>query len=68
MLRFILDAGAASLKTPPMAAAKEAGLSHGGIYIGNNQFIHAENPSTGVRISDLNSNYYSSRWYGAVRL
>jgi cell wall-associated NlpC family hydrolase len=44
------------------------GLSHGGIYIGNNQFIHAENPSTGVRISDLNSNYYSSRWYGAVRL
>jgi cell wall-associated NlpC family hydrolase len=46
----------------------QAGLSHGGIYIGNNQFIHAENPSTGVRISDLNSNYYSSRWYGAVRL
>jgi cell wall-associated NlpC family hydrolase len=45
-----------------------AGLSHGGIYIGNNQFIHAENPSTGVRISDLNSQYYSSRWYAAVRL
>lgn len=44
------------------------GLSHAGIYIGNNQFIHAENPSTGVRISDLNSQYYSSRWYGAVRL
>jgi N-acetylmuramoyl-L-alanine amidase len=44
------------------------GLSHGGIYIGNNQFIHAENPSTGVKISDLNSQYYSSRWYGAVRL
>jgi len=46
----------------------EAGLSHVGIYIGNNQFIHAENESTGVRISDLNSSYYSSRWYGAVRL
>jgi cell wall-associated NlpC family hydrolase len=45
-----------------------AGLSHVGIYIGNNQFIHAENESTGVRISDLNSSYYSSRWYGAVRL
>lgn len=44
------------------------GLSHVGMYIGNNQFIHAENPSTGVRISDLNSTYYSSRWYGAVRL
>jgi cell wall-associated NlpC family hydrolase len=46
----------------------EAGLSHVGIYIGNDQFIHAENESTGVRISDLNSSYYASRWYGAVRL
>ncbi|MGB3306975.1 MAG: SH3 domain-containing protein [Thermomicrobiales bacterium] len=44
------------------------GLSHVGIYIGGGQFIHAENENTGVRISDLNSQYYSSRWYGAVRL
>jgi cell wall-associated NlpC family hydrolase len=43
------------------------GLSHTGIYIGGGQFIHAENESTGVRISDLDSDYYSSRWYGAVR-
>jgi cell wall-associated NlpC family hydrolase len=43
------------------------GLSHTGIYIGGGQFIHAENESTGVRISDLDSEYYSSRWYGAVR-
>jgi cell wall-associated NlpC family hydrolase len=43
------------------------GLSHTGIYIGDGQFIHAENESTGVRISDLSSDYYSSRWYGAVR-
>ncbi|MGH2618706.1 MAG: NlpC/P60 family protein, partial [Thermomicrobiales bacterium] len=44
------------------------GLSHNGIYIGNGQFVHAENESTGVKVSDLNSDYYSSRWYGAVRL
>ena len=44
------------------------GLSHVGIYIGNGQFIHAENETTGVKISDLNSSYYSSRWYGARRL
>jgi uncharacterized protein YraI len=44
------------------------GLSHVGIYIGNDQFIHAENESTGVVISSLSSSYYSSRWYGAVRL
>ncbi|MGH2531847.1 MAG: SH3 domain-containing protein [Thermomicrobiales bacterium] len=44
------------------------GLSHVGLYIGGGQFIHAENQNTGVRISDLGSQYYSSRWYGAVRL
>jgi cell wall-associated NlpC family hydrolase len=43
------------------------GLSHTGIYIGGGQFIHAENESTGVRISELDSDYYSSRWYGATR-
>jgi uncharacterized protein YgiM (DUF1202 family) len=44
------------------------GLSHVGIYIGNNQFVHAENEDTGVRISSITSNYYSTRYYGAVRL
>ena len=45
----------------------EHGMSHTGIYIGDGQFIHAENESTGVRISELDSDYYSSHWYGAVR-
>jgi uncharacterized protein YgiM (DUF1202 family) len=45
-----------------------AGLSHVGLYIGNGQFIHAQNEETGVVISDLNSSYYGPRWYGAVRL
>jgi uncharacterized protein YraI len=44
------------------------GLSHVGIYIGNNQFIHAENEVSGVRISSLTSPYYSTRWYGARRI
>ena len=43
------------------------GMSHNGIYIGNNQMIHAENENTGVKISDITSDYYASRWYGAVR-
>ncbi|MBW3633604.1 MAG: C40 family peptidase [Chloroflexi bacterium] len=43
------------------------GMSHNGIYIGGGQFIHAEREASGVTISDLNSDYYSSRWYGAVR-
>ena len=44
------------------------GLSHVGIYIGGGQFVHAGNESTGVHISDLNSSYYASRWYGARRM
>ncbi len=44
------------------------GLSHVGIYIGDGQFVHAENESTGVRVSDLNSDYYASRWSGGTRL
>ena len=43
------------------------GMSHSGVYLGGGQFIPAENEATGVTISDLNSDYYSSRWYGAVR-
>jgi len=43
------------------------GMSHTGIYIGGGQFIHAETESAGVKISDLDAEYYSSRWYGAVR-
>ena len=44
------------------------GLSHVGIYIGGGKFVHAENESTGVVVSDLGSSYYSSRWYGARRV
>jgi cell wall-associated NlpC family hydrolase len=44
------------------------GLSHAGIYIGGGQFVHAENESTGVKVSDLNSDYYGSRWAGGTRL
>lgn len=45
-----------------------AGLSHVGIYIGGGQFVHAENEETGVVVTDLNSDYYGSRYYGATRL
>ena len=43
------------------------GLSHAGIYIGNGRFIHAENESTGVRVSDLWSAYWSAHYTAAVR-
>jgi cell wall-associated NlpC family hydrolase len=46
----------------------ERGLSHNGIYIGGDEFIHAENERTGVVISRLKSDYYSDHYAGARRL
>ncbi len=50
------------------AGTYRPGISHTGVYIGDGQIIHAANESTGVIISDLYSNYYSSHYYGAIRV
>lgn len=44
--------------------------SHVGIYIGNNEFIHASSGSSGkqVRISSLNQDYYNRYYKGAKRI
>ena len=41
---------------------------HVGIYIGNNNFVHAANPSSGVRVSSLNESYYLRKYLGANRI
>ena len=43
------------------------GVSHVGIYLGNNKFIHAS-VSRGVRVSDLFETYYMKRFVGAGRM
>jgi cell wall-associated NlpC family hydrolase len=43
------------------------GISHTGVYIGDGQFIHAENEGTGVVISSVYSDYYAGHYYGAYR-
>ena len=43
------------------------GLSHVGIYVGDGQFIHSPHSGKVVSYADLNSDYYTSHYYGAVR-
>ena len=42
--------------------------NHVGIYIGNDNFVHAANPSSGVRVSSMNETYYATRYLGARRI
>ena len=42
-------------------------VTHVGLYIGNNQFIHASSGGKRVMISKLQDNYYEKRFMGARR-
>lgn len=44
-----------------------SGPSHAGIYLGNNEFVHAGS-STGVTVSSMSNPYWSSTYMGAKRL
>ncbi len=44
------------------------GLSHVGMYIGHNRFVHAAKPGTGVIVSSLSQGYYSARLSGFGRV
>jgi cell wall-associated NlpC family hydrolase len=46
---------------------KGNGVSHVGIYLGNNKFIHAT-VHKGIMVSDLYESYYVKRYYGSGRI
>src|SRR5699024_5314724 len=45
----------------------QPGISHSGIYLGNDKMIHAGTEDTGVEITDMTIDYWDSRYIGAKR-
>ncbi len=43
-------------------------ISHVGIYVGNNRFVHAATPGRGVIVSSLSDSYYANRFRCARRV
>lgn len=43
-------------------------VSHVGMYIGDGLFIHAASRSSGIKVSSLYSNYYTTHYLGARRI
>lgn len=43
----------------------QGGVSHSGIYLGNNQMIHAGTEDTGVEITTMDYDYWQDRYRGA---
>ncbi|HEY6896064.1 MAG TPA: C40 family peptidase [Rhodocyclaceae bacterium] len=43
-------------------------FSHVGIYLGNNQFVHAPRTGAQVRIEDMRESYWAKRYNGARRV
>ena len=46
---------------------KASGIFHVGIYIGDNQFVHAANSRKGVIVTNMSEAWYASRYLGAKR-
>lgn len=46
----------------------KSAFSHVGIYVGNNQFIHAPRAGSKVRVENMDERYWKTRYNGAKRL
>jgi cell wall-associated NlpC family hydrolase len=46
----------------------QSAISHVGIYMGNNRFIHAPRTGARIRIESINNSYWSTRYRGAKRM
>ena len=44
------------------------GISHIGVYLGNNNFVHAATTRSGVRVDSLSRGYFASKYHSARRV
>jgi len=61
--RYLTAGDLVFFKTSP-----SRGISHVGIYLGNNKFIHAPSSGKRVKISSMNDKYWKKRFKGAGRI
>ena len=61
--RYLKAGDLVFFKTTPSRA-----ISHVGIYLGNNKFIHAPSSGKRVKISSMNEKYWRKRFRGAGRI
>jgi cell wall-associated NlpC family hydrolase len=47
---------------------RRSAYSHVGIYLGDNQFVHAPKPGQRVRVEDMRQRYWAVRYNGARRI
>lgn len=47
---------------------RKSKFSHVGIYVGNNEFIHAPRTGKTIRVESLTKNYWLKRFNGAIRV
>ncbi len=45
-----------------------SGIGHVGIYIGNGNMVHAPKPGSSVKVTSINTSYYTQRYVGARRI
>lgn len=48
-------------------SSDSSGIGHVGIYVGDGNMIHAPKPGSSIKITSINSSYYTSRYVGARR-
>ena len=65
---YLAKVSRSELKPGDLVFFGSGSVSHVGMYIGNNQFIHSPSSGKTVCIESMNSSYYTRNYIGAGRV